>query len=208
MVGGAHTTPAAGVRDKRYSGQTLLVDLRDAEFDASTWSAAGFSVATEAKKFPTGLGADGLLTGVFSFEDAKDHGIFEARVETLDAERGTLGAHFMWVSDGGRKLLAAMAARPKATMRLAFTRRTANWSFSGFLLEGYHGALKDGERLRGMIWTDSPKDPGLFGGHAVHVNTERHTLAIKFDDLPDATFTLLERAIAKRDGAFSTGPKP
>jgi len=195
---------AAEFRDKRYSGQALLIDLHDAECEALSWTPGSFAVTAGPRAILETFGGDRVVTAVFTFDGEPDHGLFEARVEQLDAARGMLSAHFMWVNDAGQKLLKTMANRhPEQPMRIAFTRVTHNWSFSGFLVGDYRGALKDGERVRGMIWSDDPKDPGLFAGHAVRVNREKHTFSVEFDDLPSESFTLLESAIRKRDAHFS-----
>ena len=199
----SRSSPAAEFRDKRYSGQALLIDLHDAGCEALSWTLGGFAVTGGPRAILDNFGDDRVVTAVFTFEGEPDHGLFEARIEQIDAARGMLDAHFMWVNEAGQKLLKTMANRhPERPMRIAFTRVTLNWSFSGFLVGDYRGALKDGERVRGMIWTDDPKDPGLFAGHAVRVNREKHTLSVEFDDLPSESFTLLESAIRKRDAHF------
>ncbi|MBI3513196.1 MAG: PilZ domain-containing protein [Proteobacteria bacterium] len=199
MVGVLHGA-ASEIRDKRYAGHALIVDLQDGECETKTWSAARFLVTAGPHSVLANLDNDAVVTGVFSFGGEVGHGLFEARIEELDRERGMLGGRFMWINEDGRRLLTRMA-RPGQPMKIALARTTANWSFSGLLLAGYRGELKDGARLRGTIWSDSPKDPGLFAGHVVHVNRDKHTLAIQFGDLPAETFSLLEGAMKKRDGA-------
>jgi hypothetical protein len=90
-------------------------------------------------------------------------------------------------------------------MKLAFGHTTLNWSFSGLQLSGYRGDAKAGQRVKGMIWTDSPGDPGLFVATVVRPDTTHHSLSLKFVGLPDATFSLLEGAMKKRDGGFGKG---
>jgi hypothetical protein len=198
------TGMAAGARDKRYASQALLVDLRDAECDAESWSASSFTVSKAPKGALASLVDETLATGVFAVDGETSHGLFEAAIEELDAERGHLHARFVWISEDGRKLLAG-AVDPTRTMKLAFGHATLNWSFSGLQLSSYRGDAKPGQRLRGMIWTDSPGDPGLFVATVVRPDSAHHTLSLKFADLPDATFGLLERAMTKRDGGFRKG---
>ena len=208
----SHAALAAEFRDKRYSGQQLLIDLRDAEFETAEWTLGHFLITADPKKLPAGIEKGDLVTGVFNFEGVKDNGLFEAQVEAFDREHGVLAGRYEWMSERGRALLGRMAVGVKRPLRIALTYRTLNWSFSGMLLGNYHGDLKDGEHFRAMIWSDTPKDPGLFNGHVVQVNKDRYTLAIKFDELADETFALLEQAIKKRDGGFKSpappAPKP
>ncbi|HUA52232.1 MAG TPA: hypothetical protein VMB81_08705 [Candidatus Sulfotelmatobacter sp.] len=202
MATDSRGTTTAGVRDKRYAGQALLVDLHDAECEAKIWTTGGFTLADAPRKLLDGLHQREVLAGVFSFEGTTDHGLFEAEIEGLDLERGGLIARFVWLSERGHKLLEFSNRRPAPPMRLGLARITLNWSLSGLLLGGYRGALKDGERLNGMIWTDDPKDPGLFIGHVIKLNPDKHTLAVKFDELPEATFALLEATMRKRAVGF------
>jgi hypothetical protein len=203
MTAAVHGVMASEFRDKRYAGPALFVDLRDAECETRLWTQKDLIVRA-GRSLPDGIGVHGTVTGVFSFEGQPDHGLFEARVEKLDLERGLFGGHFLWLSEHGQKLLALMAKghdpqKPdeRPMMKIAFTRSTINWSFSGFMLSDYRGDLTDGARLRGMIWMDKPEDPGLFAGHAVRVDKDRHTLSVKFDGLSPNTFALLEAVIKK-----------
>ena len=196
--------PPGGNRDKRYYGPALRVDLLDNEHKTPLWSASQLIIKAKPGGLPGGLEPDQTVTAVFSFEDEREHGLFEATVAKLDAAQGQLGLRFTWVNEGGHALLAKMTKkvdpkRPETRpiMKVTFTRSTINWSLSGFLLGGYWGELKNGERFNGMIWMDKPQDPGVFGGHAVRVNHDRHTVSVKFDEIPDKTFELLEAVIKK-----------
>lgn len=197
------TGMAAGARDKRYASQAVVVDLHDADCDAESWSVSRFTVGKAPKGALASLVDEKLAVGVFSFPGETAHGMFEAAIEELDAERGQLNARFTWISADGLKLLAG--ADPQRAMRLAFGHATLNWSFSGLQISGYRGEAKPGQRVRGMIWTDDPNDPGLFVATVVRPDTSHHTLSLKFVDLPDATFTLLEHVMKKRDGGFRKG---
>ncbi len=197
------TGMAAGARDKRYANQALLIDLHDAECDAESWSVSRFAVSTAPKGALASLVDQKLATGIFTVGGGASHGLFEAAIEELDAERGRLNARFIWISADGLKLLAT--SDPQRTMKLAFAHTTLNWSFSGLQIGGYRGEAKSGQRVRGMIWADDPADPGLFVATVVRPDTSHHTLSLKFVDLPDATFSLLEHAMKKRDGGFRQG---
>jgi len=193
----------AELRDKRYSGPALRVDLLDRGCETGLWSAAELIV-----KIPPGARAEGdRLTGVFTFAGESAHGLFEARVAKLDIMRGLMGAEFEWISQSGVSLLKSIADRrqpgeqnnhPKMT--LGFAHTTLNWSFSGFLLADYYGSLEAGQRFRGMIWMDVPEDPGLFEGQVARVDRNRHTLSVEFDALPPNTFALLEAVMHKSGG--------
>ena len=197
----------AEFRDKRYFGPALRIDLMDRGYETGLWSDSELIV-----KIPPGARAAGdRLTGVFTFAGEEAHGLFEARVAKLDIPRGLMGAEFDWISQSGVSLLKSIAARrqpgehnnhPKMT--LGFAHMTLNWSLSGFLLGDYHGPLEAGQRFRGMIWMDTPEDPGLFDGHVVRVDRARHTLSAKFDTLPPSTFALLE-AVMHKSGPRARG---
>jgi hypothetical protein len=191
-------------RDKRYYGPALHVDLRDCEFQTPLWSASQLIIKARPGGLPGNLESDQTVHAVFTFEEERHHGLFEAKVAKLDAAQGQLGLQITWVSDDGKALLAKVAKRidPKRPetrpiMKVGFTRNTLNWSLSGFLLGDYWGDLKNGTRFHGMIWMDTPRDPGVFAAHAVRNNQDRHTLSVKFDDIPDNTFELLEAVIKK-----------
>ena len=201
MALGSTTGTAGEFRDKRYAGQTLMVDLRDVELETTAWS-VGHVTLTLKPALAEALSEKEPLVGVLTFDGVPDHALFEAVIEQRDPATGVLRARFAWLSPDGRALLDRMSIRPGVTLRVSLAYRTLNWSFSGFLLGGYHGALADGERFRGMIWTGNPHDPGLFGGHAVRVDRQHHTLSVKFDNLPAETFTLLEQAMMHRDGGL------
>ncbi len=184
----------SGVRDKRYASHTLLVDLQDAECETKAWSMTGFTITDARRSLLYQFVHDEVLVGAFRFPDEDAHGLFEARIEKLDRDRGLLSAHFMWISEEGRSLLARMGERDKV-VKITFCHRTLNWSLSGLLLGGYRGELKDGGRAHGRIWTETAKEPGPFAGHVVHVNGDRHTASIEFQNLPGDTFSLLEDAM-------------
>jgi hypothetical protein len=188
----------------------VRVDLLDSGDETALWSAAEVIVKT-----PPGPHAKGdRLTGVFTFAGESAHGVFDARIAQLDDTRGLMGAAFEWINEPGARLLKAIAGRrtpgqlnhhPKMT--LGFAHVTLNWSFTGFLLDAYHGPLEAGQRFRGMIWMDMPEDPGLFDAHVIRTDRQRHTLSAKFDALPPATFALLEAVMHKR-GRRVSGMSP
>lgn len=201
-------------RDKRYSGRVLGIDLMDAVLETRRWSKLQLIVeAAPIDRQQGGVQAGRKLAGVFTFAGQTTHGMFEAVIAKPDSDDGLLIANFEWISEHGLRLLRAVAGdrKPEETgeqpaMKVIFTHGTVNWSLSGFLLDNYRGALKSGDRFRGMIWTDKLQEPGLFGAHAVRIEQTRHTLSAKFDDLPAHTFALLEAIINKSLTALSKTP--
>lgn len=191
-------------RDKRYLGPVLRIDLMDAVHETRRWSAERLIVDRAPLVLQHGGVLEGrMLTGVFTVADHKLHGVFEAVIAppgsaVPDAADGLVALDFTWISERGQRLLRTVAAEHEPpALKVNFTHSTANWSLSGFLVENYHGPLQSGARFRGMIWLDKPQDPGLFGAHAIKVDPLRHSLAVKFDEMPANTFSLLEAAIKK-----------
>jgi len=201
-------------RDKRYSGRALRIDLMDAVIETRRWSRLQLILDAAPIALQQGGVQEGRkLAGVFTFAGQTAHGMFDAVITNPGSDDGVVVANFEWISESGLKLLRTMTGerRPEEsgeqpTMKVTLTRGTANWSLSGFLLDNYHGALRPGERFRGMIWLDKPHDPGLFGAHTIQVEPARHTLAAKFDDLPANTFALLEAVIHRGHAASAKIP--
>lgn len=189
-------------RDKRYTIPCLLVDLLSRVHETRLWS----STQVILPDFGGNLAIDEDFTGTFTLDDNPACGLFQARAVRVGPARRLAGAEFRWLSPVGRDLIAdALAARKQAAldqgpvMKLSITQQTINWSLSGMLLELYQGALAEGQSFRGMIRLEKMQEPGPFGGSVIRVNPEHHTLALKFQDLPIGTFTLLEAAIKKCD---------
>jgi hypothetical protein len=187
-------------RDKRYATPILLVDLQSGVRETGLWSASQLIL----RDAPDDLTLDQDFTGAFSFEDDPACGLFQARAVKLDSARRVLGARFDWISAGGQALIEAMLARRKPDapdqgpiMKVSITHKTINWSLTGMLLERYTGELKSGQSFRGMIRLERAQEPGMFGATVIRANAERRTLAMKFQELPPETFTLLEVAIKK-----------
>lgn len=203
-----------GSRDKRYLSPSLRVDLMDATHETQRWSTLQLIIEAAPLALQRGGVQEGRkLTGVFTFEGQTTHGMFEASIAKREPDDGLVAADFEWISERGKRLLRTMTGQRKPqesgeqpTMKVNFTHSTSNWSLSGFLLDNYHGALGSGDRFRGMIWMDKPQDPGLFGGHAIRNDKPRHTLSVKFDELPANTFSLLEAAMKKSRPAFAKIP--
>jgi hypothetical protein len=197
----ARSAPAkASVRDKRYVMPCLLVDLLSGIYETRHWSGSQMIL----RDFTGDLALGEEFTGTFTFDDDPACGLFQAHAVRLDPARRLLGAEFRWLSPPARDLIAdALAARqPDApdqgpVMKLSITQPTINWSLTGMLLGRYHGAVATGSPVYGMIRLEKAQEPGRFAASVIRVNPERHSLALKFQDLPAGTFALLEAAIKK-----------
>jgi hypothetical protein len=194
------TTGKTNFRDKRYAMPCLLVDLLSGVYETRRWSSSQLIL----RDFAGDLAPGEDFTGTFTFDDKPACGLFQARAVRIDAARRMMGAEFRWLSAPARDLIAdAQAARtPDApdqgpVMKMSITQQTVNWSLSGMLLERYYGPLVDGQPFQGMIRLEKTQEPGPFTASVIRVNAERHTLALKFQELSTSTFTLLEAAIKK-----------
>ncbi|MEJ0069738.1 MAG: hypothetical protein WDO24_14530 [Pseudomonadota bacterium] len=205
---------SSAFQDKRYAGRALQIDLMDTMVETRRWSKLQLILEAAPIGLQQGDVQEGRnLTGVFTFEGQKSHGMFEAVIVKPDSDDDLLVVNFEWISERGSKLLRTMASERKPaesgeqpTMTVAFTRSTASWSLSGFLLDNYHGSLRPGERFQGLIWMDKPQDPGCFDAHATGDGRHPHTLSAKFDELPKNTFALLESTINKGRAALARNP--
>ena len=203
LRGAQAPTGKSSFRDKRYTMPCLLVDLLSGICETRLWSNAQLIL----RDFAGDLAVGEEFTGTFTFDDNPACGLFQARAVRLDPARRLAGAEFRWLSPAARDLIAdAQAARkPDAPdqgpiMKVSITQQTINWSLTGMLLGRYQGELAEGQSLRGMIRLEKTQEPGPFAASVIRVNAERHTLALKFQDLPNGTFALLEAAI-KKSGA-------
>jgi hypothetical protein len=194
------STGKASFRDKRYAMPCLLVDLLSGIHETRRWSSAQLIL----RDFAGDLTAGEDFTGTVAFDDNPACGLFQARAVRLDAARRLLGAEFRWLSPAARDLIAdaAAARQPDApdqgpVMKLSITQPTINWSLTGMLLARYSGELAEGQPFRGMIRLEKTQEPGPFAASVIRSNRERRTLALKFQELPSATFALLEAAIKK-----------
>lgn len=194
----------ASFRDKRYVVPPLLVDLMTGVHEVRRWSASQMIL----QGFVGSLALNEEFTGALSFDDDPTSGLFQACAVKLDEARGLVGAEFRWLSDTTRALIADALDKRKPdapdqmpVMKVSVALSTANWSLSGMLLERYHGDLKEGETFAGMIRLEKTQEPGRFQAAVIRVNTERRTLALKFQDLSPQTFTLLETAIKKSNAS-------
>jgi len=200
LRGAQPSTSKSSFRDKRYTMPCLLVDLLSGVHETRHWSNAQLIL----RDFGGDLAVGEEFTGTFTFDDNPACGLFQACAVRLDPARRLAGAEFRWLSPAARDLIAdAQAARtPDApdqgpVMKVSITQPTINWSLTGMLLGRYQGALAEGQPFRGMIRLEKTQEPGPFAASVIRVNPERHTLALKFQDLPNGTFALLEAAIKK-----------
>jgi hypothetical protein len=193
------TSSKTNFRDKRYVVPCLLVDLSTGVYDTTLWSGSQVILRNVCDDLVVGE----EFTGTLGFEDASDCGLFQARVVRVDPARKMVGAEFLWLSAASLTLIAARQAdrKPDASdtpvMQVSVTHKTVNWSLSGMLLERYQGELTQGQAFGGMIRLEKAQEPGRFEAVVIRADAERRTLALKFNDLPSSTFTLLEAAMKK-----------
>jgi hypothetical protein len=61
----------------------------------------------------------------------------------------------------------------------------------------FQGRLAQGETFAGTIRLEKGQEPGRFAATVIRADTERRSLALKFQDLSTSTFALLEAAMKK-----------
>ena len=115
-----------------------------------------------------------------------------------------IGAQFTWVSPDGQSLLernneirAEEAPLQSKTLIVNLMHSTINWSLSGLLADQFFTEMPPGQQVRGLIRISKSVQAGVFNALVIRVNMERHTLALKFGNLPPDTFALLENAMKK-----------
>jgi hypothetical protein len=187
------------VRDKRYRIPVLSVDLFQEPYETPLWSATQFIL----KDFRGGFKADQKFNGAFRFKGQDMFGLFTAKAVRVDQFRQMLGAEFERVSDDGIELMKVAAAMPRTEegpplMIVSMTHNTINWSLSGLLLENFYWDAKPKSIVRGLIRVERQKDSATFSASVIRANREYNTLALRFEKLPPATFSLLEAAMKKQ----------
>lgn len=187
-------------RDKRYEWPPLLVDLFDAVVETRAWSPSRII----AKDLGIELKAGDVFSGAFTFDEHDTVGLFEACVVRRDPQRNIFGAEFSWISAPGFELLERVSGaldqasgEEKPPMMLTLTHPTINWSLTGMLLKQYYGALRPGATCRGLIRIEKTQVPGAFKAAVIRADHNARVIAMKFLELPHATFALLEQAIKK-----------
>jgi len=187
------------VRDKRYRIPVLSVDLFQEPYETPLWSAGQFIL----KDFRGGFKAEQKFNGAFRFKGLDLFGLFTAKASRVDQMRQMLGAEFEWLSEDGKELMKLSAAMPRTEegpplMIISMTHHTVNWSLSGCLLENFYWDAKPKSIVRGLIRIERLKESAAFSASVIRVNHEYHTLALRFEPLPPATFSLLEAAMKKQ----------
>jgi hypothetical protein len=187
------------VRDKRYRIPVLSVDLFQEPYETPLWSATQFIL----KDFRGGFKADQKFNGAFRFKGLDLFGLFTAKAVRVDQFRQMLGAEFERVSDDGQELMKLAAALPRTEdgpplMIFSITHNTINWSLSGMLLENFYWDAKPRSIVRGLIRVERQKESSTFSASVIRANRDTNTLALRFEPLPPATFSLLEAAIKKQ----------
>lgn len=191
----------APVRDKRYRIPVLSVDLFQEPYETPLWSASQFIL----KDFRGGLQSEAKFNGAFKFKGHDGVGLFTAKAVRVDTLRRMMGAEFVWVSEDGQELMRLAAAAPKSEgqegptmMIVSMTHHTINWSLSGMMVENFYWEAVPRSIVRGLIRVEKQREPATFSASVIRVNKEFNTLALKFEPLSSATFSLLEAAIKKQ----------
>lgn len=187
------------VRDKRYRIPVLSVDLFQEPYETPLWSPTQFIL----KDFRGGFTADQKFNGAFRFKGQDTFGLFTAKAVRVDQFRHMLGAEFERVSDDGIELMKVASAMTQTEegpplMIVSMTHNTINWSLSGLLLENFYWDAKPKSIVRGLIRVERQKDSATFSASVIRANREYNTLALRFETLPPATFSLLEAAMKKQ----------
>jgi hypothetical protein len=187
------------VRDKRYRIPVLSVDLFQEPYETPLWSASQFIL----KDFRGGFKTDQKFNGAFRFKGLDLFGLFTAKAVRVDQFRQMLGAEFERMSDDGQELMKMAAALPRTEdgpphMIISMTHNTINWSLSGMLLENFYWDAKPRSIVRGLIRVERQKDSATFSASVIRANRDNNTLALRFEPLPPATFSLLEAAMKKQ----------
>ena len=187
------------VRDKRYRIPVLSVDLFQEPYETQLWSPSQFIL----KDFRGGFKADQKFNGAFRFKGLDLFGLFTAKAIRVDQMRQMLGAEYERVSDDGQELMKLAAALPRTdegppVMIVSMCHNTINWSLSGMLLENFYWDAKPKSIVRGLIRVERSRESATFAANVIRVNKEYNTLALRFEPLPPATFSLLEQAIKKQ----------
>jgi hypothetical protein len=191
------------VRDKRYRIPVLSVDLFQEPYETPLWSPTQFIL----KDFRGGLKAEQKFNGAFRFKGQDLFGLFTAKAARVDQFRHMLGAEFVWVSEDGLELMKMAGTMPRGEndgptmMIFSMAHHTINWSLSGMMLENFYWDAEPRTTVRGLIRVEKQKESATFSASVIRVNKEFNTLALKFDALPSATFSLLEAAIKKAGSA-------
>jgi hypothetical protein len=187
------------IRDKRYRIPVLSVDLFKEPSETQLWSTTQFIL----KDFRGGFKTDQKFNGAFRFQGMDRFGLFTAKAVRVDEFRQMLGAEFERVSDDGQELMRLAAERPRSDdsmppMIVSITHNTINWSLSGMLLENFYWDAKPKTIIRGLIRVERQMGSAYFNASVIRANRETNTLALRFEPLPAATFSLLEAAIKKQ----------
>ena len=187
------------VRDKRYRIPVLSVDLFQEPYETQLWSATQFIL----KDFRGGFKADQKFNGAFRFKGIDTFGLFTAKASRVDTFRQMLGAEFEWLSEDGKEVMQKASLLPRTeegppAMVISMTHHTINWSLSGMLLENFYWDAKPKSIVRGLIRIERLKESATVSASVIRVNKEYNTLALKFERLPPATFTLFEQAMKKQ----------
>ncbi len=109
-----------------------------------------------------------------------------------------LRARFKTINPHGVGMMASHTKddkKPVLTVTMAYP--SIDWSLSGFLVHSYTGNAKTGEPIRGLIYIERMQKSGTFDGGVIRADLINRRLAVRFVNLPTATFDLLEKAVSQ-----------
>ena len=75
---------------------------------------------------------------------------------------------------------------------------TLNWSLGGFLATAMLHDIREGQILTGTLRIIGETEEGEFVARVIRYDDNKLTLAVRFVDLDDKTFTILDRAARRR----------
>lgn len=178
-------------RDKRYTTPTLSIDLFEKAYPTAEWDMGSF----HAPDYVGHLTEGEQFTGFFSVSGSGGRGLFTGRVTSLN---DGLRADFLTVNPEGQAMMGYVGKdgeKPMLTVTMAYP--TIDWSLSGFLVEHYTGDAKQGGPIRGLIYIERMRKSGTFDGGVIRADLKNRRLAVRFTNLPSATFDLLEKAVSQ-----------
>jgi hypothetical protein len=193
-------------KDKRYTHPVLLIDPNEGERRSVRWTAEESEEAAFLREPHEGYAAgDSVICGM-RFEAAQGkffivQGTFGERVREERPGRPpgeplvplTFDGH---LSVAARALMARLATvEPQPPMTLSVHYYTMDWSLSGFMMGGYRGPKRQGERFGVFLRDRTGERSALFEVVARRWFPADNRLACEFVDVSEAAFQFLEEAV-------------
>lgn len=193
--GGARTR----FRDKRYTIPVLSIDLFANVHQTHFWSQT--AILINGYTGPLAIGHE--CNAVFTFEFQPGYGLIDARVRKRLPNEKLILLDVLQATPDGQRLMAACEQAPRQdggqpkAMRVAFTYNTVNWSLTGLLIDRHRDPVEPGQMFNGMIRLPRGTEAGTFVATVVRRIPDSEKVALRFTNLPEATFALLEAAMKK-----------